>query len=185
MTDYEAMGAEFVEVNGKQWLSLDLAEMVGVGNPSSRESAGGKWLLAVARAYLDDRDEIRESDDPNSLLFELAGNKVPTGSWAQWQVFVDLRLWDYDSEFTFNGITTHQLIPGMSYEMGQQYKREPDAACTILTHESLPALPEAFLHEIASNLLGIIFHEDAPIPDADDDDDEDDEDDDTDAEDED
>lgn len=166
MGDYRDMGAGPIVINGKEYLAGTLSDMLGIGEPASRESAGSKWLLWVAQRYLNDRDKIRASDDPHSAIFGLAGNSVPVGAWSQWQVFTDLRLWDYESEFKFSGMRADMFASEMGDAMRQRYRKNGWLVenCVILTPGMVPGFPEDYLHEIADRLLCLLLDAEEPAP---------------------
>ncbi len=93
----------------REWTAYNLSHEAGVQSPDNRESPGALWLLAVRDAavsyYDEDPDERREADDDWTTLglewwhedtHRLADESLPDATYARWQIFTDLCLWQDD-----------------------------------------------------------------------------------------
>lgn len=123
--------SDFIMIDGKSYFDYDLARLIGVSSPGGE---GSEWLLSLASTYVDERERITSAQYPQDELSELADSSVPDGTFEQWQIFMDLALWQMDSELLGGQLATAFLENG----------------------------PYILLYEIASGILNILANDHDP-----------------------
>lgn len=76
----------------------DVSRAAGVAYPDSNKSPGARWLLRIRDAFAEDAERIMTSAEPSDEI-EYDGMECYTG--AQWKIFTDLALWQYDADITY------------------------------------------------------------------------------------
>ena len=87
-----------------EWNAYHLSHEAGVQSPDNRESPGALWLLAVRDAVVDwygeaehDHPDVGDGEDWwHDHTHHLADGAIPDATYARWQIFTDLCLWQDD-----------------------------------------------------------------------------------------
>lgn len=75
-----------------------LADLAGCGAPDAPDSPGATFLLRVADAVADQREDF-DPRDPSDYAHDIADTAVPIGTWEMWRTFTDLTAWDQADEW--------------------------------------------------------------------------------------
>jgi hypothetical protein len=77
----------------------DIARAVGVGYPGSNTSVGAKWLLRIRDSIAERAEEIMSAVYPSD---EIDYDSLEVSTYAQWEIFTDLQLWQYEADITYS-----------------------------------------------------------------------------------
>lgn len=125
----------------------DLCRAVGVNPTADDGSVAQPWLLALRDSLIEDLDRIITADYPSDEIHDL--ESTPVSSYDQWQVWAELRLWEFDPD-------TAVMEAG---EFTKPYPSFATESVRAVKFTDIPDLAQSYEYEIAGDALNIMLQD--------------------------
>jgi hypothetical protein len=124
-----------------------IARAVGVNDNVGNQTVAGAWLLGLRDSLIDNLERILTADYPQDEVNDL--ESTPVSSQDQWQVWLELRLWEMDPD---TAVMDHGEFP-------KPYPSFSTESLRAVKFSDIPDLAKSYEWEVASNALNIMLQD--------------------------